>query len=82
MQNQAFRLSDISLSWGTSLREFKTSINLGGPAGSLGSRKAATLNQNISHDSERFSSLKCNNAILAIEVHHASRLFVFLVSQK
>ena len=31
------------LSWSMSLREFKTYTNLGGPAGSLGSRKAATL---------------------------------------
>ena len=30
------------LSWSMSLREFKTFMNLGGPAGSLGSRKAAT----------------------------------------
>ena len=36
MQNQAFRVSEISLLWTTSLREFKTFLNLGGPAGSLG----------------------------------------------
>ena len=76
-QNQSFRVSEVSLSWTTSLREFKTSVNWGGPAGSLGSRKAATQNQNILHDSESLSSLKGNNATPAIEVHHASRLFVF-----
>ena len=36
MQNRAFRMSEISLAWSTSLREFKTFLNLGGPAGSLG----------------------------------------------
>ena len=36
MQNQAFRMSEISRSWTTSLRELKTSVNLGGSAGSLG----------------------------------------------
>ena len=44
--------------------------------------RMATLNENILHDSESLPSLKSNNAILAIEVHHASRLCVFLVSQK
>ena len=36
MQNRAFRVGEILLSWTTSLKEFKTSLNLGGPAGSLG----------------------------------------------
>ncbi len=36
MQNRAFRMSEISLAWSTSPREFKTFLNLGGPAGSLG----------------------------------------------
>ena len=36
MQNRAFRMGEISLAWATSLKEFKTSLTFGGPAGSLG----------------------------------------------
>ena len=33
MQNRTFRVSEISLSWTTSLREFETFLNLGGLPG-------------------------------------------------
>ena len=42
-KNRAVRVSEILLSRTTCLREIKTYLNLGGPAGSLGSWKAATL---------------------------------------
>ena len=39
MQNQAFRMSEISFAWMTSQRVFKISINLGGPAWSVAIRQ-------------------------------------------
>ena len=82
-QNRAVRVSEIFVIVDHFLKEIEDFDEFWRPCRELRpSWRMATLKQYILHDSESFSSLKNNNATLAIEVHHASRLFGFLVPLK